>query len=106
MKLGLLSAKRLCFAIILASLTGCHMDGSSFRMDSNSRIPFFGVSFSKNSRTKNVEQGTVVRATNEGLDVRQSSHPAGTDYWRDSNDAPKRIPLKQTDLGDESLTAL
>ena len=83
------------------------MDGSSFRMDSNSNVPFFGLQFSKTDSVK--EEASIVRASNgklNAVDPIENTEKKSLGNLLGRIKSPRRIPLRRTDLEDQSLSML
>ena len=94
-------------------ITGCHLDGTSLRLDSDSRIPFFGFQLSANDREQPhpSTHTSAVRSQGTGTKtavVSADRKPAGSLSWRglfSSPGPPKRIPLAITRNAESSQSA-
>lgn len=95
--------------VTCAGLTGCHLDGTSFRMNSDSNIPFFGFSLSDSGQRPRPSQFAEGEITPVVLkDSTESPRPPKKNpirQWLDS--MPRvRIPIPRTDTNlDESIAA-
>ena len=95
------------FGLILAAMSGCHSAGRSFRLDSDSRMPFFGLQFMAKDREPRAVQ-TVGHEEPEPVedDAPSSIPPSKLDASRWTKwlnplaVSPKHIPLPRTDLAE------
>lgn len=90
-------------AIFLATsvISGCQVDGTGFRMDSNSRVPFFGFQLSSAEDPAAQEPtGLLIEADGE-LPAGEPDPGESKLAWGklfDWSRQPRRIPLPRTDL--------
>ncbi len=89
--------------VLLSGLLGCQVARSSFQMDSDSRLPFFGLHLVPKKKKPDVSplsqsENPAAEATVAGFsDEAETPRPTGWSKWFGRFGKPKRIPLPITD---------
>ena len=79
-------------------MTGCHLDRTSFYMDSNNPLPFLGFQLSQNRNKTQAETPLTVRATTPDATTKTASNsPRLFNNWLNGRKVPERVSLPRTD---------
>lgn len=78
--------------LVISCCSGCVAQGKSFSIDSNSRVPFFGLELSPNDRSTSNDIRSISQQKEKG---RSWADPFGTRAPRKEN--LPRIPFPRTD---------
>lgn len=95
--------RRLAVAILASTylLSGCVTQRKSFSVDSNSRVPFFGLELAPNDRSTSNEIRSIGQTSKPS---RSWSDPFGSEARK--RDTLPRIPLPRTDHSPDAAVAM